>query len=113
SEPLRLELEDQYRRSEEPYPGPDDFAAVAHAAWDDEALYLAVDVVKSELCIRPGGAPPLRLDNEPDDIHSDGLQGYGAGDGGDGRVGYLVVHEIGASGLRVLAMSVVVAVYGG
>src|SRR3989449_846811 len=46
SEPLRLELEDQYRRSEEPYPGPDDFAAVAHAAWDDDALYLADDVVK-------------------------------------------------------------------
>src|SRR5207247_2514817 len=83
SEPLRLELEDQYRRSEEPYPGPDDFAAVAHAAWDDDALYLAVDVVKPELCIRPGGAPPLRLDNEPDDIHSDGLQVYVAGDAGD------------------------------
>ena len=105
SEPLRLELEDQYRRSEEPYPGPDDFAAVAHAAWDDDALYLAVDVVKSELCIRPGGAPPLRLDNEPDDIHSDGLQVYVAGDGGDGRVGYLVVPETGATGLRVRATS--------
>src|SRR3989449_404811 len=106
SEPLRLELEDQYRRSEEPYPGPDDFAAVAHAAWDDDALYLAVDVVKPELCIRPGEAPPLRLDNEPDDIHSDGLQVYVAGDGGgDGRVGYLVVPETGAKGLRVRATS--------
>jgi hypothetical protein len=105
SEPLRLELEDQYRRSEEPYPGPDDFAAVAHAAWDDDALYLAVDVVKSELCIRPGGAPPLRLDNEPDDIHSDGLQVYVAGDEGDGRVGYLVVPETGGTGLRVRATS--------
>src|SRR5439155_384633 len=61
SEPLRLALEDQYRRSEEPYPGPDDFSAVAHAAWDDDALYLAVEVVKPELCFRPGGAPPLRL----------------------------------------------------
>jgi len=70
SEPLRLELEDQYRRSEEPYPGPDDFSAVAHLAWDDDALYLAVEVVKPELCIRPASAPPLRLDNEPDDIHS-------------------------------------------
>src|SRR5438067_290007 len=79
SEPLRLALEDQYRRSEEPYPGPDDFSAVAHAAWDDDALYLAVEVVKPELCFRPGGAPPLRLDNEPDDIHSDGLQVYLAG----------------------------------
>ena len=106
SEPLRLELEDQYRRSEEPYPGPDDFAAVAHAAWDDDALYLAVDVVKPELCIRPGDAPPLRLDNESDDIHSDGLQVYVAGDeGGDGRVGYLVVPETGAPGLRVRATS--------
>jgi len=105
SEPLRLELEDQYRRSEEPYPGPDDFAAVAHAAWDDDALYLAVDVVKPELCIRPGGASPLRLDNEPDDIHSDGLQVYVAGDEGDGRVGYLVVPETGATGLRVRATS--------
>src|SRR2546429_4956361 len=46
-----------------------------------------------------------RLDNEPDDIHSDGLQVYVAGDGGDGRVGYLVVPETGATGLRVRATS--------
>jgi len=109
SEPLRLELEDQYRRSEEPYAGPDEFAAVAHAAWDDDALYLAIDVVKPELCIRPGGAPPLRLDNEPDDIHSDGLQVYVAGDerggSGDGSVGYLVVPENDARALRVRATS--------
>jgi hypothetical protein len=106
SEPLRLELEDQYRRSEEPYPGPEDFAAVAYAAWDDDALYLAIDVAKPELCIRPGGAPPLRLDNEPDDIHSDGLQVYAAGDdGGDARVGYLVVPETDATRLRVRATS--------
>src|SRR5207253_8214303 len=29
-EPLRLDLEDQYRRSEEPYSGPEDFSAVAY-----------------------------------------------------------------------------------
>ena len=105
SEPLRLELEDQYRRSEEPYPGPDEFAAVAHAAWDDDALYLAVDVVKPELCIRPDGAPPLRLDNEPDDIHSDGLQVYVTGDSGhgDGSVGYLIVPDRETRALRVRA----------
>src|SRR2546430_12769859 len=34
--------EDQYRRSEEPYSGPEDFSAAAFAAWDDDALYLAV-----------------------------------------------------------------------
>jgi len=109
SEPLRLELEDQYRRSEEPYAGPDEFSAVAHAAWDDEALYLAVEVVKPELCIRPAGAPPLRLDNEPDDIHSDGLQVYVARDEGgesaDGCVGYLVVPETDGRAVRVRTTS--------
>ncbi len=109
SEPLRLELEDQYRRSEEPYAGPDDFSALAHAAWDDDALYLVVEVVKPELCIRPGGAPALRLDNEPDDIHSDGVQVYLARDetGGtrDERVGYLIVPDSAGRGLRVLATS--------
>src|SRR5207244_934910 len=109
SEPLRLELEDQYRRSEEPYAGPDEFAAVAHAAWDDEALYLAVEVVKPELCIRPAGAPPLRLDNEPDDIHSDGLQVYVARDEGGGKgdegIGYLIVPQSDGHGVRVRATS--------
>ncbi len=109
SEPLRLELEDQYRRSEEPYAGPEEFAAVAYAAWDDDALYLAVEVVKPELCIRPGGAAPLRLDNEPDDIHSDGLQLYVTRDDAagtdDGRLGYLVVPEGDARAVRVRATS--------
>jgi heparinase II/III-like protein/alginate lyase len=117
SESLRLELEDQYRRSEEPYAGADEFSAVAYAAWDDDALYLAVDVVKPDLCFRPGGAAPLRLDNEPDDIHSDGLQVYLGGDGGRGTlkdsltvagdecVGYLIVPESDGRGLRVRAAS--------
>jgi hypothetical protein len=90
-EPLRLELEDQYRRSEEPFAGPQDFSAVTYASWDDDALYLAVDVTKLEICVRAEGAPPLQLDNEPDEIHSDGIQVYlGNPDGGD-AVGYLIV----------------------
>ena len=109
SEPLRLELEDQYRRSEAPYSGPDDFSALAYAAWDDEALYVAVDIVKPELCFRSADAPPLRLDNEPDDIHSDGVQVYFARDEGretrDEAVGYLVVPESDGRGLRVHASS--------
>ncbi|HEX4628926.1 MAG TPA: heparinase II/III family protein, partial [Gemmatimonadales bacterium] len=93
SEPLRLELEDQYRRSEEPYAGPEDFSAVAYAAWSDDAVYLAVDVTKPEPRFRSGNAPPLRLDNEPDDIHSDGVQVYlGDPEGGE-VVGYLVVPD--------------------
>jgi len=75
-EPLTLDIEDQYRRSEEAYSGPEDLSALAYAGWDDEALYLAVEVTKPDLCFRTAGAPPLRLDNEPDDIHSDGLQVY-------------------------------------
>jgi hypothetical protein len=93
SEPLRLELEDQYRRSEEPYPGPEDFSAVAYVVWDDDALYLAVAVTKPELCLRPPGALPLRLDNEPDDIHSDGVQLYLRGGAAGGATGFLVVPE--------------------
>jgi hypothetical protein len=109
SEPLRLELEDQYRRSEEAYSGPEDFSAVAHAAWDEDALYLALDITKPDLCFRPSGAPPLRLDNEPDDIHSDGVQVYLASDEeegqGDAGVGYVIVPEPEGRTLRVRATS--------
>ena len=75
--PLHLDHEDQYRRSEVPYGGPEHFSAVAHPAWNDEGLYLAVDVTKPDsLFFRGPDAEPLRLDNEPDDIHSDGVQIY-------------------------------------
>jgi len=103
SEPLTLGLEDQYRRSEDAYPGPDELSAVAYTAWDESALYVAVEVTKPDLCLRPGGAPPLRLDNEPDDIHSDGVQVYVADEGGGDRVGYLIVPETKGSEVRVVA----------
>jgi hypothetical protein len=96
-EPLRLDLEDQYRRSDEPYAGPQDLSALCAANWDDDALYLAVHVTKPEVYFRPEDAAPLLLDNEPDDIHSDGLQVYlsrEAGEGGAG-VGFLIVPEAG------------------
>jgi len=108
SEPLRLELEDQYRRSEEAYAGPDEFSAVAYAAWDEEALYLAVEVTKPDVCFRPASASPLRLDNEPDDVHSDGVQVYVARDEEgetDQGVGYLIVPLSDGHGLRVRATS--------
>ena len=76
SAPLELDHEDQYRRSEEPYTGPEEFSAVAAVSWDGDALYLGVDVRKPELVVRGDAAPPLRLDNEPDDIHADGIQFY-------------------------------------
>jgi hypothetical protein len=76
AQPLALDHEDQYRRSEEPYPGPDQFAASAAVHWDEHGLYVGVDVRNPELRIRGAAEPPLRLDNEPDDIHADGVQVY-------------------------------------
>jgi hypothetical protein len=109
-EPLQLSLEDQYRRSEDAYPGPEDLSATAYAAWDETALYLAVEVSKPDLCLRPPDAAPLQLDNEPDDIHSDGLQVYIASartttNGSSDAVGYLVVPQANGRGVRVSVTS--------
>jgi hypothetical protein len=76
AEPLALDHEDQYRRSEEPYAGPEEFSASAAVHWDEHGVYVGVDVRKPELRFRSATAPPLRLDNEPDDIHADGVQLY-------------------------------------
>ncbi len=110
---LHLDTEDQYRRSEEPYEGPEDFRAEAYVGWDDAALYLAVDVTKEDLCIRSPDAPPLRLDNEPDAIHSDGIQVYlapehvpgAASAGGWPVAGYLILPDKDGRGLRVATVS--------
>jgi hypothetical protein len=75
-QPLQLDHEDQYRRSEEPYPGPEEFSAVVAVNWDVDALYLGIDVVKQDVISRGDDAPDLELDNEPDDIHADGVQIY-------------------------------------
>ncbi len=76
SEPLQLDDEHQYFRSEEPYPGPDDFSAAGYVNWDQDGIYLAVEVTKAEVVLRPPDAAPLRLDNEPDDLNCDGVQVY-------------------------------------
>lgn len=101
STPLALDHEDQYRRSEEPYSGPEDFSAVAYANWDDDALYLAIEVVKPDIMLRAADAPPLLLDNEPDDIHSDGLQVYIRLEPDGDVFGFLVVPEPEGEALRV------------
>jgi len=109
AEPLLLELEDQYRRSEEAYSGPEDFSAQAFANWDDDALYLAVRVQKQDPVFRDPDAPPLQLDNEPDDIHSDGVQVYLSDSTVPGvdipHWGYLVVPVPGDSAVRARVVS--------
>ncbi len=106
SEPLRLDLEDQYRRSEEPYAGQDEFRAVCYANWDEAALYLAVEVTKPEVVFRPADAPPLGFDNEPDDIHSDGLQVYLSDSRPEPRsTGFLIVPDERGAALRLRPVS--------
>ena len=99
-EPMLLDREDQYRRSEEPWTGDGSFTASCWAAWSEHALSLTIDVVKPDVWFRPADAPPLLFDNEPDDIHSDGVQAY-MQPFSDGPVyGFLVVPE-GDGSLRV------------
>lgn len=76
SPPLRLDEEFQYYRSETPFPGADEFSATAYVNWSDTHLFVAIDVTKSELVLPASDAPPLGLDNEPDDINADGVQVY-------------------------------------
>ncbi len=83
--PLVLDDEIHYYRSEEPYPGPEEFGATAHVHWDAETIFLAVVVTKPEVVLGDPAAPPLRLDNEPDDIHLDGIQVYYRPPGGPAR----------------------------
>ena len=106
--PLVLDHEDQYRRSEEPYPGPEEFSANAYLAWDERALYLAVDVTHPEPVFRAVGAAPLRLDNEPDLIHADGVQLHLRLP--DGRMfGWVAVPDPSASAVQARAVDGTVA----
>jgi hypothetical protein len=100
-EPLVLDHEDQYRRSEQPYAGPEEFSASAIVNWNDEALFLAVDVIKPEVFPRDPHAPPHRLDNEPDEIHGDGIQVYLSLAEDELLVGLLIVPSTEAGALLV------------
>jgi hypothetical protein len=99
SEPLVLDSELFYLRSEEPYQGPETFSATAWLNWHEAALFVMVEVVKPELSFRGAGDPPLGLDNEVDDIHSDGLQLYLEREGR--MLGFLVVPDGESDRLRV------------
>jgi hypothetical protein len=98
--PLVLDHEDQYRRSEEPYPGPDAFSATAWLGWDEQALYLAVDVTHPSPVFPAAAAAPRRLDNESDLIHADGIQLYLELPGRP-LLAWLVVPDPAGSGLQV------------
>jgi hypothetical protein len=108
---LDLSGEHHYRRSEEPY--DEQFAAQAWVNWDQEALYLAVEVTKPDVVVRPDDAPPLRLDNEEDDIHADGLQVYLRHPEGDVIAAVVTLREDGSLRCRAVEGNVLAEGAGG
>ncbi|MDQ3223786.1 MAG: hypothetical protein M3Q75_10010, partial [Gemmatimonadota bacterium] len=64
----------------------------------------AVDVVKPEVVPRDPTARPLRLDNEPDEINSDGIQVY-LGLPGEDAVGLLIVPSTDSGALTARGIS--------
>ncbi len=78
---------------------------MAFANWDDAALYLAVEVTKPDVVLRPAAGPPLLLDNEPDDIHSDGLEIFLQPDSDSAPYGFLVALDPDDDALRVRAVA--------
>lgn len=74
--PLVLDREDQFRRAEEPWGGPDSFSATAYFNHQGSTVFVAVEVVAAEPEFRPPGAADPEWENENPDIHSDGLQLY-------------------------------------
>ncbi len=100
--PLALDHDDQYRRSEEAYPGPDEFAATAWVNWNDAGLYVAVEVATRELVLHDPDAPPLLLDNERDEIHSAGVQLYLRSPEHGGFLGILAVPDPRSAAVRIL-----------
>jgi len=101
---LSLDHDDQYRRTELPYQGPEQFSARAHLGWDESALYVAVEVTHDAPVFRPVSAEPLRLDNEADLIHADGLQCYLRLQDAP-TAGWLVTPDPGSDALQVRAAS--------
>jgi len=74
--PLELNRADQFRRAEDPYPGPEAFAARATLVCADETIHVTVNVVAPQPWFRAGDAVNPEWENENPDIHSDGLQVY-------------------------------------
>lgn len=101
---IELDHEDQYRRSELPYGGPDDFSARTWLGWDDEHLYVGVEVLHADPVFPDGNAKSLKLDNEPDLIHADGIQLY-LKRGKSAVQGWLIVPDPASDAVRVHSVS--------
>jgi hypothetical protein len=87
-----------YRRSEEPHGAAGPFTAQVAVFVVGSKLCFAADVVKRDVTLRASDAADPGLDNEPADIHSDGVQCYV---GRRSWTGYLCVPDPDSSRVRV------------
>lgn len=89
----------QYRRSEVRYDQlPDGFRVVLAVGVHGSTVAFWFGVTKDPVVVRPPDAPDPGLDNEPAEIHSDGMQCYV---GRDDWAGWLVLPDLDAGTLRV------------
>lgn len=92
--PLCVQLgEREYRRSEETWEEAGMPTATVTLLATDKELECGVYVKKQPLYFRPPDAEDPALDNEPPDIHSDGIQIYLASPAWDSEAGWLMVPE--------------------
>ena len=92
---------DDYRRSEEEYPGNAKFGARVAVSAHGNRLFVGVQVTKADLQFRAADAPDPKLDNETPDIHSDGIQCYVDW---EGWRGFMAIPDAGSDALRVRPM---------
>ena len=99
--PLCVQLgEREYRRSEESWQQAGMPTAIISLLATRDELECGVTVSKHPLCFRPPDAEDPGLDNEPPDIHSDGVQIYLGSPAWDRDAGWLLVPEAGG-GVRI------------
>jgi hypothetical protein len=90
--------EESYRQSERSHAERGGTRAAVSVAAQGDALLVRVRVIKSGIVTRAADAPDPALDNEPADIHSDGVQVYVDR---DRWMGVLAVPELEAGTVRV------------
>jgi hypothetical protein len=89
---------DDYRRSEEEYPGKAKLGARVAVSTHGNRLFVGVQVTKADLQFRAADAPDPKLDNETPEIHSDGVQCYVDW---EGWRGFVAIPDAGSDTLRV------------
>jgi hypothetical protein len=90
--------EESYRQSERSHAERGGTRAEVAVGGQGDALVVRVRVAKPDVVVRPADAPDPALDNEPADIHSDGVQAYL---GRDRWMGIVAVPDLESGTVRV------------